>query len=102
VTNVLFICYKNNIEYLIDQDTYLDLLIQKMDYIHLEGLGHTAFALNKAGITDGPVWDGLHEQVMKKDTFQLTWVKNNNYDPTAFEYAGLEGGFGARTVEHIG
>ena len=79
----------------------MDLLRQKVGFIHVEGLAHAAYALSQAGITSGPVWDSLHEQVLKRDTFQVAMVKNANYDPTGFEYAGLEGGIGLRTVEHI-
>ena len=101
VTNVMYVCYKNKVEYLLEKQPYFDLLLKKMNFLHAEGIAHAAYALQQAGVTQGPIWDALHEQVLKRDTFQVALVKNNNYDPSSFEYAGLEGGAASKTVEHI-
>lgn len=38
---------------------------------------------------------------MSKDTLDIEFVKNANYNPTSFEYVGMKGGFGSKTNEHI-
>lgn len=88
ITNMMYVCYKNKVEYLLDKEPYFDLLQRKANYLHIEGLGHAAFALRSAGITQGPLWQALHEQVVRRETFQISLVKANNYDPTSFEFAG--------------
>ena len=102
-SNLLYILSKNGrMDILADMDKYTDIILKKQDFLHIEGLAHTAHALAQRGIFEGQVWDAIHHQINSKPTFQIDYVKNENYDPTRFEYVGLKGGFGARTVEHIG
>ena len=63
VTNILYVCEKNGIKSLINHDAYLDILMKKQDYIHLEGIGHAAYALNSMGIYSPDVWNALSKQV---------------------------------------
>lgn len=101
VSNFLYVCYKNKMSHIVDLEPFLDLLVKKVEFLHLEGLAHVAYALNEAGIRQGPVWDKIHEQILKKDTFQLIMVKNMNFTPSDFEYVGKKGGKLARTNEFI-
>lgn len=97
VTNILYVCEKNGVSDLINHDVYLKLLKQKQDYLHLEGIGHAAYALDSLGIYDKELWAALGTQIAKKDTFQLEYVKPENYDPTKFDYVGKKGGLANRT-----
>jgi len=86
---------------LIDPNLYFDLVAKKSDYLHIEGIAHASFALKQSGNTSSLLWDKLHAQILKKDTFAIELVKNENYDPTKFELAGKKGGLMNRATEHI-
>lgn len=102
-SNLLYILAKNDrMDILADLERYTDIIVKKQNFMHLEGLAHTAHALAKQGIFEGDVWEAIHHQVNSKPTFQIDFVKNENYDPTKFEYVGEKGGFGSRSVEHVG
>jgi len=70
--------------------------------MHLEGIGQCAKALDKLGIYDKKIWGALDAQICKRkdETFQLEYVKNENYDPTSFDYAGMKGGIMNRSMDH--
>ena len=43
-------CSKNGLSYLIDQEEYLKVILKKQDFMHIEGLAHVAYALDKEGV----------------------------------------------------
>jgi len=38
VTNIMYVCAKNGNSNLIDFDAFADILIKKMDFMHVEGI----------------------------------------------------------------
>ena len=60
VTNVLYVCSKNDIDYILNYDKYLSLLLKKQDNLHLEGISHAAYALDYMGVHQGDIWEALH------------------------------------------
>lgn len=66
LTNVLYVCCKNKMTHLIDLKLYIDLMVKKADYMHLEGLAHAAHALDEARMYDDKAWSSIHAQIMKR------------------------------------
>lgn len=73
VTNLLYILSVNNLHSRLlspeSLQSYLDIIVKKQDFMHLEGIGQCATALEQMAIWDRKVWAALDSQVQKKDTF---------------------------------
>ena len=87
LTNTMYICSKNNLNDLINWDTFNRLLLQKVDYIHQEGISSAAFALNQAGVYDQAVWTALGEAVLARETLLSFPVMSERWDATKFRDA---------------
>jgi hypothetical protein len=63
VTNLLYIVSINGLSHKLispkSLNSYLDIIIQKQDFMHLEGIGHCARALEEMGIFEHEVWKAL-------------------------------------------
>ena len=59
VTNILYVCAKNDISHLINTEAFIEIILQKQNFMHLEGISHTAYALDKLGIYDEEIWGAL-------------------------------------------
>jgi len=74
--------------------------------MHVEGLGHSIYALDKLGYyEDTELWTSLLNQIEKRKTenFLVEYLKNANGDPRSFDYIGKKGGFPNNTAfEHGG
>ena len=61
VTNLLYLISINDLkdQLLPEIEEYLKIIIQKQDFMHLEGIGQCASALNNFGIYNEDVWLAL-------------------------------------------
>ena len=116
ITNILYVCEKNGLtsNLIPDHTMFLQIMEKKQDYMHLEGISHAAYALNgikqredETKQIDESVtkaWLALQNQLTSRkiDSFQLEFVKNENYDPTQFDYVGSKAGLANRYDEYAG
>ena len=45
VTNIMYVCAKNGNSHLIDHEAFSDILLKKMDFMHVEGISQVAYSL---------------------------------------------------------
>lgn len=82
LTNTMYVCSKNNLTDLINWDNFNRLLLQKIDFIHQEGIAQAAFALNQSEVYDQAVWTALGEAVLARDTLLSFPVLSERWDAT--------------------
>ena len=79
---------------------------KKQDYMHIEGLGHSIYALDRLGYyEDTELWASLLAQIenRKTENFLVEYVKDAGGGPRSFDYIGEKGGFPNKTQsEHVG
>lgn len=128
VSNLLYVCEKNGLSYLLEdhgQDASKDaseegesrlqrskrllgltsLIKKKIDFMHIEGLAHTVYALDKMGYKDEELWQSLAKQIQSREdgNFNVVYLKTMNANPKAFDYVGSKGGLLMKTPnEHMG
>ena len=135
ISNLLYICEKNGLRYMLEDgnkpvgheergnndevedehdrlrnsrrlQSFLKVLKKKQDYMHIEGLGHSIYALDRLGYyEDTELWASLLAQIenRKTENFLVEYVKDAGGGPRSFDYIGEKGGFPNKTrSEHVG
>ena len=110
VTNVLYVCEKNGQRHLLNDpvgfgeeeqqisrrlQSFYDIIKSKQDFMHVEGLSHLAYVLDRIGKNeDKQIRATLMAQLLERpdDNFQIQYVSSENWKPTSFEYYGDKGG----------
>lgn len=129
VTNLLYVIEKNGLNYMLeggpglsDNDSeqgessrlqksnrlkgFVNIIKKKQDFMHIEGLAHAVYALDKMDYKDESLWNSLAKQIESRDSanFNIVYLKAMNGNPKAFDYVGTKGGFIIKEVfgEHVG
>ena len=97
----MYVCAKNGNSHLLDMDAFSDILLKKMDFMHVEGISQVAYSLQSQGIENKQLWTAINQRLLSKDSLIEEYVQADVWNPKAFDLASNKGGIATRGHVHF-